>query len=385
MAIDKRAEQLANLVLDYSISLEKGDRLIIQYDPQFNSYANLFGSIAREKGAEVLYDSIIFNPRILREFIKNPVEREWKEELERRKSLASWCNTRVLINCDSNPDYAEGLKNSQELVAKLNKEIIGPYKEVLYRPSANGGDEVRWNIVGFPCRESAKLANMSLKDYTELVYSATLIPDWKKVSKDMSRIKSVFDNAQDIHLFVPNLTDLHFSLNGRGGDICAGKHNMPDGEVFYGPVEDSINGQIYFQCPTIRDGLGVISGIKLNFKNGKVTDCSAKKNQGALESTLNADAGAKGVGEFGIGCNPGIQNVVLDTLYDEKIAGTIHLALGNSFKSHPFSNGGGLNKSAIHWDIICDLRRNEKDLAEYPGGEIYVDGKLVQRNGEWLI
>ena len=134
-----------------------------------------------------------------------------------------------------------------------------------------------------------------------------------------------------------------------------------------------------------RSGLGVLEGIKFSFENGVVTDFSARKNQRALEETLKIDEGAKRIGEFGIGCNYGIKRPVLETLFDEKIGGTIHLALGKSFYTKPLSEGGGLNHSNIHWDIVCDLRRDETNLEEYPGGEIRVDGKLVQKNGIWKI
>jgi aminopeptidase len=384
MEKDTRAEKLADLVLDYSVSLQKGDKLFLQFDPMYFSYANLIGDKARKKGAEVRYDSMSLDPRILRGFIKRFDMNEWQEELERRNELANWCNARILVNCESNPNYAEGIQNSEARVSAFNKKVIGPYKEVLYRQGTQRRYEVKWNIVGFPCEESAKTAGMSLEEYVDFVYSAILGNDWGKMSNKMERIKAVFDGAKDVHLLVPGLTDLHLSLDGRGGEICDGRLNMPDGEVCYGPVEDSINGQIYFQIPTKREGFGILQGIKLEFEGGVIQRYSANQNQKALEETLKIDEGVKRIGELGIGCNYGVQRAILETLFDEKIGGTFHLALGDSL-SPDLSNGGGLNKSDIHWDIVCDLRQNSKNLSEYPGGEIYVDGELIQKNGHWKI
>lgn len=384
MSVDPRAEKLASLVLDYSIDLHEGDRLFLQHSPFQQEYARIFGEQAKARGAEVRYDSDSWDPIILRGLVDKMNLVEWKAELERRCELARWCNTRILINAGVDVDYAIGIPDKEKRIAQLNKEIIGPYKEVLYRPGPFGGNEVRWNIVGMPTKQDAKAAGMSLEEYTNFVYDATLIPDWKKMEKDMEKIKTAFDKAEDVHLFVPGKTDLHLSLRNRGGCISGGKHNMPGGEVFYGPVEDSVNGTVYFQHPTKRD-VGVIRGINLKFEKGRIVEFDAKENLLGLEATLNVDEGVRTIGELGIGFNNGIQRATMSTLFDEKIAGTIHLALGDSFTEHDLSDGGGLNKSTIHWDIVCDLRRDEKDLANFPGGFIKVDGKIVQLEGKWKI
>ncbi len=385
MVNDKRAGKLADLVLDYSVEIKPDDRLFIQFDPTYSRYATLIGNKARKKGAEVRYDSMSLDPRVLRGFIERFDMDEWQEELKRKEELASWCNAIIRIYCDSNPDYAKGIKDSEKRIAEFSKKVVGPYKEVLYRPGPHRGYEVKWNVAGFPCKETAEAIGMNLDEYIDFVYSATLDNDWQKMGKEMEKIKEIIDEADDVHILVPGLTDLHLSLKERGGDICDGHVNMPDGEVFYGPVEDSVEGFIYFQCPTKREGLGVLEGIRLEFENGIITKYSAEKNQKALEETLKIDEGAKRVGEFGIGCNYAIKKPILNVLFDEKIGGTIHLALGDSFSEQPLNNGGGLNESKIHWDIVCDLRKNPSDLEKYPGGKIYADGKLVHKDGQWKI
>jgi len=385
VAMDSRAEQLANLVLDYSISLQPQDRLLIQFDPAYAQYAIMLGRMAKSRGASVRYDSMSLDPRVLRGLVERNDSVEQKEELARRIELSLWCNARIYVDCKSVSNYAEGIENSEERVRTLQKEVIGPYKEVLYRQGPIRGYTVKWNLTGFPCKESAKVAGMTMDEYSDFVYAATLGNDWQKMSESMKRIKAAFDGAKDVHLLVPGLTDLHLSLSDRGGEICDGRLNMPDGEICYGPVENSVQGTIYFPTPTKRDGLGMLQGIKLKLENGVITDSSAKMNPEALESTLKTDEGVKRIGELGIGCNYGIKRATLETLFDEKIGGTIHLALGDSFREQPLAHGGGLNKSSVHWDIVCDLRRDASNLAEYPGGQIYVDGKLVQQDGVWQI
>ena len=139
---DTRAEKLAELVLDYSIETKKDDRLFIQFDPAYAEYATMIGNKARKKGAEVRYDSMSLDPQVLRGFIKRNDINEWQEELERRKDLASWCNSRILIDCDSNPNYAKGIPNAEVKSTDFNKKVIGPYKDVLYRPGKNRGYEI---------------------------------------------------------------------------------------------------------------------------------------------------------------------------------------------------------------------------------------------------
>jgi aminopeptidase len=164
-------------------------------------------------------------------------------------------------------------------------------------------------------------------------------------------------------------TDIRLSLAGREGKVDAGGANIPGGEVFYSPVEDSAEGTIAFiEFPAVYAGRSV-EGIRFRFESGRIVDASADRNEEFLIDTLDTDDGARRLGELGIGCNPGITRHMKNTLFDEKMYGTVHLAVGNGF---PFI--GGTNESAVHWDIVKDLR---------DGGEVYCDGELVQRSGQW--
>ena len=229
-------------------------------------------------------------------------------------------------------------------------------------------DEKPWTGCYYPTEAVAQDAGMTLPEFTEFLYGAVLI-DWEALAGEMQGIKERFDRAETVRI-VGEDTDLTFSLAGREGKVDAREANMPGGEVFYCPVEDSAEGVISFsEYPGCYLGHEV-TGIRFRFEGGRIVEASASSDEEFLLGTLDADEGSRRLGEFGIGCNPGIQQHMRNTLFDEKIEGTIHLAIGTGFPQL-----GGLNKSAIHWDIVKDLRA---------GGRIELDGEVVQENGKWL-
>lgn len=377
--MDPRARQLAELVLDHSIHLERGDRLLLQFDPRERKYPQIITQEAIKRGAEVRLDQLSHNPRYLKLLLSQYNMHEFRKELERRKELAQWCTTRILIDCISDERILESVPDFEKRAAEFDERVIGPYKEVLYRPGPHEDCEVRWNIVGYPGDEGARRAGMSFKEYEDFVYAASLDVDWKRLHAEMRRVKGIFDYAKDVEIFVPGSTEVRFSLADRGGKICDGISNRPDGEVFYAPVEDSIEGYATFQLPSLQRT--IIEGIRLEFEKGTIVKGTAKKGKKALDEILKI-TGANRIGEFGIGCNYAIQRPVLETLYDEKIGGTFHFALGKAISKNLHA-GGGHNTGNIHWDIVCDLRRDPTNLQDFPGGEMYVNGELVQKNGIW--
>ena len=229
--------------------------------------------------------------------------------------------------------------------------------------------EVRWAVVQYPTEAAAAEAGMSLPEYTEFVYGACLL-DWDAEEERMRAIKERFDRAERVRI-VGDGTDLTLSIRGRDGVVSAGFRNMPDGEVFYCPVEDSAEGVISFsEYPAVYLGNDV-ERARLVFREGRVVESSAKAGEEFLEQVLRTDDGSSRLGELGLGCNPGITRFTRNVLFDEKIAGTVHLALGGSY-----TYAGGRNESAVHWDMVKDLRR---------GGELWADDELVQRDGDWVL
>ena len=211
---------------------------------------------------------------------------------------------------------------------------------------------------------------MSLAAFTDFLYGACLL-DWDAARERMKRYAERFEAADEVRI-VTDDTDVRLSIAGRPMEVDAGGANMPGGEFFTSPVEDSAEGEIVFgEFPAVYSGREV-RGIRLRFEGGKVVDASAEANEEFLLEQLGLDEGARFLGELGIGCNPGITRHMKNTLFDEKIDGTVHLALGNGLP-----DVGGTNVSQLHWDIVKEMR-NE-------GTRIELDGKTVQESGRWLI
>ena len=215
---------------------------------------------------------------------------------------------------------------------------------------------------------------MSLAEYAEFVFGAGLMNEddpvahWREIDAQQDKICQFLNTRSQLRI-VSKDTDISMSIAGRKWINCSGHENFPDGEVFTGPVEDSVNGHIRFSFPGIYAGKE-IEDIRLEFKDGKVVKATAAKGEELLQALLDTDAGARYVGEVAVGTNFGIQKFTRNMLFDEKIGGTVHLAIGASYPE-----SGGKNESGIHWDMLCDMRE---------GGEIYADGQLIYKSGKFL-
>jgi aminopeptidase len=264
--------------------------------------------------------------------------------------------------------FIPALENTREASA-IPAERLTTVQEA-FRPSSERflSGTAPWVGCFYPTPALAQDAGMSLREFEDFVYGACLL-DWEAERERMQRYCDRFDAAEEVRI-VGSGTDLVLGIGGRSGLVDAGGANMPGGEFFYCPVEDSAAGTIAFEWPGVYQGREV-AGIRLRFADGRVVDASAETNQDYLLELLDVDEGARRVGELGIGCNPGITRHMKNAAYDEKIDGTVHVALGTGF---PFL--GGTNESRIHWDIVKDLRE---------GGSLFLDGELVQENGKWLI
>jgi aminopeptidase len=233
----------------------------------------------------------------------------------------------------------------------------------------------RWALTLFPTHAYASEAGMSLDAYEDLYYGACLATDddpvgaWARESEETKRLADWIQGRSQVHV-TGDGTDLRIGIEGRTFIAADGEHNMPDGEFFTGPIEDSAEGEISFQLPATYAGREV-SGVRFRFEGGKVVDASAEKGEEFLIEMLDTDDGARRLGELGIGTNYGITGGTGEILLDEKIGGTVHLAVGRSYPET-----GGVNESAIHWDMICDLRK---------GGQIEVDGEALQRDGQFVV
>jgi aminopeptidase len=259
----------------------------------------------------------------------------------------------------------------------IHKAARRPTFDIFMKRAARG--ELKWCGTQFPTEASAQDAEMSLSEYEDFVFRAGLLdhPDpvasWKKVSERQQRLVDFLNGKRDYHVVAANGTDVRMSVAERTWINCCGHENFPDGEVFTGPVLDSADGVINFSFPAVHTGREC-DGVKLKFKNGKVVDASAEKGQDFLYSMLDADAGSRFLGECAIGTNYGITRYTRNTLFDEKIGGTVHFALGAGYPET-----GNTNESGLHWDMVVDLRQG--GFVEIDGTKVNVDGKFTRT--EW--
>jgi aminopeptidase len=285
-----------------------------------------------------------------------------------RKLIYETFDAQLSIEASSNRRSLSGI--DPQRMARRNKAYSGIMKTYLER-SASGA--LKWCITVFPNNANAQDADMSLRDYTEFVYGAGMLNEddpvvfWQELGKYQTKLNDWL-KGRNIAALKGSNVDLTLSIKDRVFVSADGKYNFPDGEIFTGPVEDSANGWIRFKYPAIFMGQEV-TDIELWFENGKVVKEKASKNQELLTSCLNTDAGARYLGEWGIGTNYGITKFTKDMLFDEKIGGTIHLAVGAGYPET-----GSKNESAIHWDMLCDMAESEVTV---DNDLFYKDGKLI--------
>jgi aminopeptidase len=269
-------------------------------------------------------------------------------------------DARITIDAPNNPRDGSDLAAEKQT---LLRKAAAPF----YRRSLSM--EIPWVGCQFPCPALAQEAGMSSAEFEEFLYGA-VIRDWDEEARRMTRLAERFTAADEVRILGDG-TDLRIGKAGRTALVDEGKLNLPGGEFFLCPVEDTAEGEITFgEFPTEYAGT-IVEGIRLVFREGRVVEASARRGQEALLAGIDTDDGSRRLGELGIGCNDGITRHLRNTLFDEKIGGTIHLALGASY-----TFAGGTNVSALHWDIVKDLRTN---------GRLELDGETVQQAGRWLI
>jgi len=366
--MDNRIKKHAEVLFKYSLNIKKGEKIIIVGDVVTLPLIKESYRLAVEMGA---LPQVMINSEELKEILlKGGSEEQIKYVPESVKkafktvdvllSLFGGANTRMLSNV-----APEKLK----LEAQGFSEITRIFFERVAKK------ELRWCCTMFPNQANAQEANMSISDYEDFVYGASYIDskdtiaEWKEIEKKQEDICKILNGKKHLRI-VSKDTDLKMSIEGRKWVNCCGKANFPDGEVFTGPVEDSVEGHIRFSFPGIYGGRE-IEDIQLTFERGKVVKATAAKGQKLLEQILETDKGARYVGEIAAGTNYYIKKFTRDMLFDEKIGGTVHLAIGRSIPESL-----GKNQSGIHWDMLCDMKK---------GGEIFADGELVYKDGKFLI
>lgn len=365
--VDIRLNKLAKLLVNYSAKVKPGDFVLVSCEDVAEPWMAEIVKEAIKAGAHV--ETILESHTVKENKLKYSSPEQLKQEnfilkyaLEKADVwLSAWGtrNTKANSNIDS-----EIIKLSA-IGAKSWRKI---YSEGM------GDGTLRWCGTQFPTYADAQEASMSLSEYEDFVYGAGLlnlddpVKEWEKVSAGQERWVKYLNLKKQLHI-VSKDTDIVVGINDRKWINCDGKVNFPDGEIFTSPEENNINGVITFSFPGIYMGKE-IQGIRLKVVNGKVEQATAEKGQDLLNTLLTIDEGASRFGEVAIGTNYGINKFTRNMLFDEKIGGTIHMAIGDSMPE-----AGGLNRSNIHWDMLCDMRQC---------GKIYADGELFYENGQFI-
>ncbi len=365
---DPRIENLAKILVNYSVKVKPGDWVVVSANTVAQPLVTeVIRNVLRSGGyPSLLIDSDEVTEVLLAEASDDqlqfvaPVEELIYNKMDVFINLRAASNTRALTGIDP---------QKQQIRQKARRRLTETYM----RRAAERN--LRWVLTLFPCPAYAQEADMSLADYEKFVYSATFASQdnpaevWQNFFDRQEKIIRWLKGKKQVVLQGPNV-DLSLSIEGRHFINCAGDKNMPDGEIFTGPVEDSANGWVRFTYPAITGGREV-GGVELRFQDGKVIEAHADKNQDFLRSQIDCDPGARYIGEFAIGTNYDIQRFTKNILFDEKIGGSFHLALGAGYPE-----SGSVNKSSIHWDFICDMKKDS---------QILVDGELFYKNGEFQI
>jgi aminopeptidase len=365
---DQRVENLAAILVRYSTRVTKGDVCIIQSSTTGEPLVQaVYEEVLRAGGLPVMQLTTEGAGPAFYELASN-------EQLDWVPPTATWAaenaDVRISIMAEANTRDLSGADPKKQSRAQKARK---PLMETSMKRSAAG--EYRWALTLFPTHAFAGEAGMSLADYEDFYYGACLATDddpvtaWERQSDEVRRLADWIEGKEEVHVKAPG-TDLKLGVAGRSWIPCVGQHNMPDGEFFTGPIEDSVEGEVAFSFPATYGGREV-AGVRFKFEGGRVVDASAERGEEFLHEMLDSDDGARRLGELGIGTNYGIATGTKEILLDEKIGGTVHLAIGMSYPET-----GGENESAVHWDMVCDLRN---------GGSIAVDGVELQRDGQFQV
>lgn len=366
--IDPRYARFAEVLAGYCLDVQKGDLVQINAPPLAEPLVKEVYRLVLGAGGNPFVRIVV--PGTDEIFLKtakkhqleytNPVAAFAMERIDKLLSIRAATNTRTLANVE--PKALSTARAAQ-------KDVFATFMQ----RSASG--ELAWCGTQFPCQASAQDAEMSLAEYEDFVLGACLVHKsdpvaaWRTVHRRQARLCRMLNERKKLRI-VSDGTDISMSVEGRTWINSDGKKNMPSGEVFTSPVEDSVEGVISFSFPACYSGKEA-HGVELTFKNGRVTKARASKGEDFLSATLDTDDGSRFVGEIAFGTNRAIQQFTKNTLFDEKIGGTIHMALGAAYP-----DTGGKNTSSVHWDMVNDMR---------DGGTVYADGRVIYRDGEFTV
>lgn len=359
--MNSKIEKLALNLLNHSIKLEKGEKILIEMlGTECTDLAIELVKQSKKIGAIPIFNIIDY--KVLKEILIDANEEQVKEyakyDLIRMQNVDAYIGIR-----SANPKELEGIsKESMELYNKYYQTPVH-FEERVKR--------TKWCILRYPTKWLAELAKMSLEEFTEFFYNVCTL-DYDKMEKAMEPLKQLLSNTKNVHIVGPG-TDLKFSVENIPAEKYFGTYNIPDGEVASCPTKYSANGYITYNTETVYNGI-IFKNIYFEFKDGKIIKAEAGDKTKEINEILDTDEGARYIGEFAFGLNPYVKNTMGDTLFDEKIAGSFHFTPGTALEE---SDNG--NRSNIHWDIVCI------QTPEFGGGKIYFDDVLIRKDGEFVL
>jgi len=361
--IDPRNDKLADILVNYSCRVQKGELVYVEMKgiPTIELGKAVIRKVTKAGGIPFWYYN---DESIIRQFLLTNTEEQIKGFAKFHLSMMKQTQAYISIRGSSNPFDLSDIPG-----AKMKAWNSLYYKPVHLQQRVK---RTKWVVLRFPNDAMAQLAQQSQEVFEKYYYDVCCI-DYAKMSKAMDPLMKLMQNTDKVRVKGPGQTDLTFSIKGIPPVKCDGQRNIPDGEVYTAPVRNSINGVIAYNTPSLYEGT-VFENIRFEFKNGKIVKATNSVDQKKMDRLLDTDAGARYVGEFAIGVNPMVKEPMKDTLFDEKIDGSIHLTPGQCYDEAP--NG---NQSAIHWDLVLIQRK------DYGGGEIWFDNRLIRKDGEFVI
>jgi aminopeptidase len=362
-------QKLAHILVDHSTGVKKGDRVAIETTTNAAVIVGDIYKLVLQRGG---YPHVLLNlPEQDKLLFQYASDEQLTYTPTFQKMVTDQFEVYIRVRAEVDP---RGLSDVSPQKQSLRQKGMAPVRNTMLQRAAN--HSLRWVLTQIPTEGYAQEAGMSMPDYSNFLFAACHADDhtpdpvahWENIRKQQIRMIESIQGHDEVKLVGPNV-NLILSIKGRTFNNSFGIHNMPDGEIYTGPVEESVNGWVKFTYPAIYQGQ-VVEGVELKFENGRVTHAKAAVGEVFLQTMIDSDSGSHYLGEFAIGTNYEISRFTRNILFDEKLGGTFHLALGTGYPET-----GSRNTSTIHWDMICDMRNDS---------EMSVDGVVIYRNGKFI-
>jgi aminopeptidase len=363
LTIQPRDQQLAKMLINYSVKAQPGQLVFI----------HVFGQDALSLGAACVEEAARAGAAPYLHFTDNEIQRRF---LRTASDDVFSRLAQLELKQMQDADCYIGIRGAQNIfeMSDVPREKMDAYNRLVAKPVhlEERVKRTKWVVLRYPTESFAQMASSSTEAFRDFYYDVCLV-DYEKMGRDVEPLKTLMDRTDKIKITGPG-TDLELSIKDIPSIPCCGEMNVPDGECFTAPVRESVNGTVQFNTPAVQQGMP-FDNVRLRFENGKVVEATAADaiQTRKLNEILDQDPGARYLGEFAIGINPKVMHPMRDTLFDEKIAGSFHMALGQCYDEAP--NG---NQSALHWDMVCIQR------PDYGGGEMYFDAQLIRKDGQFV-